>query len=444
MKASPSPQPLHSPEAESSLRGWPEVLLLSLAALVLPLWLVPADPFLSQARFDWNMLLPLLVSLHYGVFKGLVSFLSIAACQYLLLRFHLSGEFYIPDQQKLAGWGIVILICGEYSQVWKARHESLKAHHVYLQDRFDTFTRYYHLLQSSHNRLEKRLAGQAISLRESLQYLRSRISQLPDRDIKGCAQEILEILSSYGGIQVAGFYVSDDGKTLNPIAAASCGSVTPLVADDPLLNCMLENKRTVSIKDTKQRPRYQLCIPLTDIQGALYGAVLVESIQFFSLQDKKLTLLTVMASHIGDLLRHQTTLPVLDRSELQTFGHSLTRARHDACEHGSDSQLLRIRAAQVTDQVLSLFIHLEDTRRTLDIYLKASDHDYLILMPLTNTEDCKAFLNRLNSWCCANTGYSLTELNVSLQSYPLGESDHEIRDILKEISRNPANEITSA
>ncbi|MFP5303907.1 hypothetical protein R2R70_22265, partial [Cobetia sp. SIMBA_158] len=81
----------------------------------------------------------------------------------------------------------------------------------------------------------------------------------------------------------------------------------------PLIAAMFDEKELVSLKNPKASSgdsKYHIAIPLIDVNDTIYGAILVEKVKFFALKENTLTLLAVMAGHLGDLLRHEITNPI--------------------------------------------------------------------------------------------------------------------------------------
>eukprot|EP00493_Phyllostaurus_siculus_P025961 UN26306 len=69
----------------------------------------------------------------------------------------------------MIGYLIVIMIAGEFRDVWERTNQQQSIELEYVTNRLETFTRQYHLINSSHDRIEQMLAGHTLSLRESLQ-----------------------------------------------------------------------------------------------------------------------------------------------------------------------------------------------------------------------------------------------------------------------------------
>ncbi|WVM92368.1 hypothetical protein ULG90_22765 [Halopseudomonas pachastrellae] len=69
-----------------------------------------------------------------------------------------------------------------FRDLWGRRLERLQTANEYRQYRLDEFTRAYHVLRSSHERLEQRVAGSDTSLRSTLLLLRRQLQDKPEGD----------------------------------------------------------------------------------------------------------------------------------------------------------------------------------------------------------------------------------------------------------------------
>ncbi len=406
-----------TPQRESRHQGWFEVLIFTGLALALPAWLTPHDPFMHQADFAWPMLGPLLVALGYGFAEGLVSTLLLMAGQLLLLR---SDSLVTLDTYPFAtmvGYVLVTMIAGEFRDLWERTNEKQRLQLDYVQDRLDTFTRHYHLLRSSHDRLEQMLAGHGLSLRESLQALRGTLGRLQDRSLEKAARPILELFVEYGGLQSASLYGVENNRITGQ-ALTSVGQVQGADAEDPMVKAMLEQGQLVSINqlsDRADQSRYQIAIPLADVRERIYAVLLVEQVQFFALRGSSLTLMSVMAGHVGDMLRHSLGNPVLGPADKARFLEQIKRCQREAKRYGIPAQLLKIQARQGSEEGYRVLEHVNATRRGLDIYLYDPDQlTLLLLMPLADDLEQAGFVTRVNSWAIERLGRSLDDLDIQV------------------------------
>ena len=200
---------------------------------------------------------------------------------------------------------------------------------------------------------------------------------------------------------------------------AIIGKMNQPVTSDPLVIAMFEEKELVSVKDAKASlgiSNYHIAIPLIDVNDNIYAVILVEKIQFFALKENTLTLLAVMAGHIGDLLRHEITNPIMTRQESPYFIRQIKRANKEAKRYKIPAHFLRVKALDITEESRRLMEYLTEARRGLDIYLYDNEKQtLLILMPLTDELEKDGFVTRINSWSKERTGKNLTDLNIVIE-----------------------------
>ncbi|WP_417357049.1 PelD GGDEF domain-containing protein [Gallaecimonas pentaromativorans] len=419
-------------------QAWLEVLVFTALALAIPAWLRPSDPFWQHGDFAWPMLGPLLVALRYGFAKGLASVLLLVAGQLLLRRVDALVTAQDYPFGTMVGYALVAMVAGEFRDLWERTNEQQKLQLDYVRDRLDTFTRHYHLLRSSHDRLEQMLAGHALSLRESLQAVRSAIGQLQERRLDKAARAILGLFVEYGGLQSVSLYAVEDGDIIGePLARV--GQTQPANGKDPMVLAMFEQRELISVAQLQSRAeqsQYQIVIPLIDVNDRVYGVLLVEQIQFFTLREATLTLMAVMAGHVGDLLRHALANPVMGPDEKPYFHAQVLRAQREAKRYAIPAQLMKIRATEPSTQAERVLEHLNATRRGLDVYLyDAQSLTLLLLMPLADELDQAGFIGRINSWSVERLGKSLAELNIQVEEQRSLPVDEEAINHFMELGR---------
>ena len=404
------------PREVPELQIWAEVIVFTALAIVLPVIFNAEDPFWTENGFSWPVLGPLLVALRYGFSKGFISILCLLAGQLLLSKSEVLAQPNEFNINAMIGYLIVIMIAGEFRDVWERTNQQQSIELEYVTNRLETFTRQYHLINSSHDRIEQMLAGHTLSLRESLQAVRAVIGQLTQRRLDSAANSILNLFVEYGSLEKAALYKVEN-NTIIEQPLASIGAMGELNREDPLIKAMFEERELVSIKEVKNKfSQYHIAIPLVDINNTIYGVILVQSIQFFALKNTTLTLLAVMAGNIGDLLRHEITNPVMTPQETPYFVRQLRRANKEAKRYNIPSQLLKLKAMQTSEESRQLLEYLSEARRGLDIYLYDSqNHTLLLLMPMASELDKSGFISRINTWCIEHFGKTVEQLQIKIE-----------------------------
>ena len=422
------------PRDVPELQIWAEVCIFTALSLGLPIVFSSEDPFWTQGGFSWPVLGPLLVSLRYGFSKGFTSILVLIVGQLILLQNNLLTAQTSLNASAMIGYVIVIMIAGEFRDIWERINQQQSIQLEYVSDRLEKFTRQYHLISTSHDRIEQMLAGHTLSLRESLQAVRECIGKLQERRLDSAAETILDLFVEYGSLEKAGLYKVENNRIIqSPLA--KIGEIGKPIESDPLIQTMLAKKELVSLKDNKTKSnshKYHIAIPLVDVSNTIYGAILVEKIHFFALKENTLTLLAVMAGHIGNLLHHEITNPVMTREESPYFNSQVRQVNKEAQRYKLPSYVLKIKAKNISEETRRLFEYLTEARRGLDVYLYDSENQMLlILMPLSGELEKNGFIMRVNEWAKERTAKSLEELGIVIErQVALPISNNELKKLV--------------
>lgn len=412
--------------------AWLETLVLSALALGLGWWFSPADPLLLTSEFPWVILAPLLVGMRYGFVRALASSVLLLAALFVFRVQGLAAYDQVP-----ASFIVGVLLCsglvGEFRDLWMRRLERLELANEYRQMRLDEFTRAHHLLRISHDRLERRIAGNDQSLRSSLLGLRRQFQALPCEGdpLAALADAILALLAPHGALRKAGLYRVDAQGRLQSRPLASLGEPEPLAADDLLARLCLERGELVSIRqellEQGEQGTYsqlQLCIPLADVEGNVLALVGVRQMPFFMFHERNFNLLAILAGHIADLLISDRAALALESYGAQSFSQHLKRCLRDADKHELPASLFafELPAGPEGEELLRL---LEASRRGLDIQLQAVNgrglRTLLVLLPLTSGEGAQGYLSRVQLLLGDRYGQqrSLEDLGVRSHGYQI-------------------------
>lgn len=244
-----------------------ETLATPLLALLLAFWLNPLDPFFLRAQFAWVWLGPVLVALRYGPIPGLAASAIVFAAWFVFGELGVAlGE--LPKLYFL-GWLITVMICGEFSSLWRNRVRRAESVQAYLEQRLEYLTHQHYLLRLSHDRLEQDLISRPVSMRDALVSLRALASAsgAAGEALPG-APDLLRLVAQYCQIERAALLPVDaDGRPDG--TPAYLGASFEIDAADPLIGFALERRRLAHVALDDERAdggsRYLVVAPLSDM-----------------------------------------------------------------------------------------------------------------------------------------------------------------------------------
>ncbi len=409
--------------------SWLETSLITTGTIAIGWRLHPQDPFFLRAPFSWTAIAPLLVGLRYGFAHGFGSAFT------LILGLATAWRY---EWLALPGWPVQFsigllatgMIAGEFRDLWTRRLRSLTVTNDYRQVRLDEFTRAYHLLKVSHDRLEQRFVGSTQSLRGALMGLRRQLTVAREgrQPISPrIGEQIVSIFANYAWIQVASLYPVTSG-TLGESAVAHLGGGVAVDGSDPLVCEALQQGQLVSIKPETYSADTRLlaAIPIVDVNQHVWGLIAVREVLFVAFHQENLQLLAVIAGHIGDLLASGSGDPLSVGTAEEEFWAQLRRCLEDERRYDLPAVVLAILLREPT-RAETLLGQLREQRRGLDQLVALPNREghqaVLLLMPLTDQAGLSGYLTRLESLVDKRHGCSLAQAGVEVHSILLRKRD---------------------
>lgn len=428
--------------------AWAETVAATLLVPIVGLLLHRQDPLFLHGGFPWLIFAPLLVGGRYGFVHGFSSALLTVALMLLAWRVAGLPDRDFPFQYALATV-IVGMFAGELTDLWLRRLARMQLANDYAGSRLAEFTRSYHVLKASHDQLEERLADQRYNLRDALADLRKKFVAAGTRDIlHDHADQILEFLSVHGQLQQAWLYEVFDNSRLGDVPLATLGS--PPVSLDrqhPMLQACLDQGQLISVRTDgpqpelrRQRQGLLAVIPLVDIRGRIWAVVAVRAMPFVVFHRKNLNLLSVIGSHLGDLMADslRQSRPAGNVPDENVFCDELRLWILYAMRYQLESLLVGVELApsvSAEGAPVRLDHLLFEQMRTLDSGLRLANarggHSLLVLMPLTKVAGAEGYRARIGRLVEAQLGRPLDDELLTLHVYDLGRSGDDAASIFR-------------
>jgi polysaccharide biosynthesis protein PelD len=425
-----------APELIAARGKWLEVLAISLLFMGTAWFWRPADPLLIKSAFPWLWLAPVLLSLRYGVMPGLIGGFLILGNWFLAYSLGIAAVVQSDfPRDYFFGGGLLILLCGEFSDVWRDRIGRMDGTNLYVTERLSRLTRRHLLLNLSHDRMEQEMLARPGSLRDALVNVRNVVFQAKSTDdLLPGAKALLELLAQYVSIESAAIYsadaMGDKNHVFGPVLE-SFGEILPLKDDDELLMLALEQRRLAHISDTEvshERKSNQLIVaPLIASDDTLVGVIAISKIPFFSLNVENLQMMSVILAYYADHI-HNASDVILCRSHMPTipttFAEELARMMRMQKKVGITSHIVVMTFAKnMKADIPAQFLHI---KRGLDLYWQTEVSGctvIVVMMPFANSQAKNGFLQRIDAWLKTTYDGGFEDLQIRLHSIDFSRED---------------------
>jgi hypothetical protein len=291
--------------SRASWRAWAETVVVSGLAPVLGGWLRPEDPFYLEGPFCWPVLAVVLGGLRHGMVRGLSGALGLGLGMAAAWKWTGQSAGAPFPAEPCFGLLVLAVVSGEFREVWSRRLTQAERHSEERRARLERLSRVHHLLRTSHERLEERLASGAPSLGELLLTLSRQLAAAgSEAPLRALGETLLGLAVGHGGVQAAALYgLAEDGRLeAEPVAVLGGCRVGE---EEPLVREALRSGRLVSVKSFAEEEvgsRLLVAVPLVDVDGRVRGVMAISEMQFISFNEDTLQLLAVLGAHVGDLL----------------------------------------------------------------------------------------------------------------------------------------------
>lgn len=414
-----------APDQVTSWAQWLEIVLIPLLAVGLAWLASPGDPLLHKASFPWLWLAPVLVALRYGVFPGLLACVPILFNWLLADYAGLMGSDFSPGY--FFGGGLLVLVCGEFADVWRDRNERMDETNLYLTERLSRLTKRHLLLNLSHDRLEQEMLARPGSLRDALARLRTiAIEGEPDQQQMPGAIGLLQLLSQYVNIESAALYSlknHGNAQVLGPLIAR-IGEPEPLTPDDELLRLALEKNSLAHIASHEvslERNTNQLVVaPLISGSDRLIGVLAVTRMPFFSLNVENLQMMSVILAYYADNVRHAPQVrDVLEKLPTvpALFAEELVRMTLMQKKVGIASHIVVMTfGGGKREEIPAEFLRI---KRGLDLYWQTRVNDkpvVAVLLPFASPSATQGFQQRIEDWLALRFDGDFESLGIHLRT----------------------------
>lgn len=394
---------LHVATERRPHRATYEATALALLALALGIAARPLDPLSVQAEFPWPVLAVLVIGLRYGFPSALFSAAVLHAGAFAYDLFTGTQTWPMPFAYSV-GCAIVSVVAGEYRESWGRRLDTVERSNAYRQARLEEFTRTYHVLKLSHDRLEQDNAGNQTSLRSSLLTVRGLFH--PRASLETNATAVLDLFRRYCAVVSGGFYLVDNGEIQeSPVVQA--GTIHAHAHTDVLVRQAIAESRVVSVNPGNPEAMSGrtagdplIAVPFADSFGRLRALLVVTELPFFSYTERTLQLMAILGGQIADYTRDRATFPEGLDVESAGFVSEILRSLEYARDHGLATTLVAIRFSEQT-AAPAYIATIDQQSRGLDRLLSIGEvggMSALLIMPLTGAEEYTHFLTRFERY----------------------------------------------
>ena len=414
------------------LRIIAENFLLVGITLLISRWLSPDDPFGVSQQFPWLWLVPMLTALRYGTIDGVLGAGLILGAWLLPHPWGMTGGIIEPvfPQEFFLGGLVLVLIAGQFADVWNGRLSRIRAANAYLDERLISLTRTHYLVRLSHQRLEQELLVRPVMLSDLLTELRpvtpEDAGELSNSDV------LLRMLASSCELEGATLHKRVDGEFLvDPVA--SIGDPTELDTYDPLFRMCAESSKLMHVQASDAsmyESKYLICAPVQASSGDFLGVLVVREMPFFALNEENLQFISVLLGYYADgLMKSRAIHPIqiLRPTVPPEFALELVRMKRLFDTSNIESSIIGF-SFQTEHNGKATFEHLRRIKRATDIAWEietATRHVLILMMPMSGPPAVEGMLQRMENAVKQQFDMNFAEAHIGVHSAGMSAAEPE-------------------
>lgn len=391
---------------------WLETVAITLGAVALGAVSQSDDPLHAGAAFPWIWLAPILVALRYGMAAGTLSSL-ILVIVWVVNNYFSDHPADFPEQFFLGGM-IVVMLCGEFSDLWETRLRRATETNRYLDDRLSRITNRHLLLRLSHDRMEQEMLTRPVSLRDALRELRQLATAHP-HDHTRSDHALLQLLVRYCQLESAAIFTVLANGQLERVC--QIGSPPDLQPNDRLLAHAMKH-RTLShllideLPATELPSPFLVIAPILTNKNQLLGVLAIERMPFLAFNVETLQIVSALLSYYADCVNEAESakrfLELFPDAPLD-FAAEFQRVLQLQRTHGINSHVV-VMAFQDDEIGQQAIARILQSQRSQDISWSFKLGPRLLLanlMPLANDAAVDGYLLRIEAMLKGLSGFNL-------------------------------------
>lgn len=407
---------------------WLETAVITLGAVALGAVSQSDDPLHAGAAFPWIWLAPILVALRYGMAAGTLS--SLILVFVWVVNNYFSGHHADFPEQFFLGGLFVVMLCGEFSDLWETRLRRATETNHYLDNRLSRITGRHLLLRLSHDRMAQEMLTKPVTLRDALRELR-QLATTHNHDHAPSDYALLQILMHYCQLESAAiFTVAANGRHER---GSQIGSPPDLQPNDRLLAHAMKH-RSLShllideLSGTELASPFLVIAPILTSTKQLLRVLAIERMPFLALNEENLQCLSALLSYYADCVNEAEGAKrffELFPDAPPDFAAEFPRVLQLQRTHGINSHVV-VLAFKDDESGQQAIARILQSRRSLDISWSFKLGRRLLLanlMPLANDAAVDSYLLRTEAMLKGLSGFNLDAGQLSSVRISMADSN---------------------
>ena len=398
--------------------GWIESLIITALFIIASVLL--NNPLSMKSPFPWIWFAPVLIALHYGLWRAVTSFL-------LLIGYFLYNEpseiHEIHFQLFTLGGFLLTVICIIYNNVMLNKMNQNDSISNYLQKRMQNVAYSYSVLLLAYKSLEQTYITSPVTIRSSLVELRELLANSDAESRQVILNRLLNILALNCSLEVAAIFPVEKNR-LVPEAIISVGKIKKPNPDDYLIKECIDTSTLTYITAAEvfkgHLSDYLVAAPLIDQEDRVYALMVVEEMPFLSLNEENLETVNLILQFFSEgktvknadlILSKYPGCPVVFANELQRLMNLQKNTKND-------SAALSFQISESPHQLDYLF-RLKREIRGIDSFWETKEGNMqilIILMPLTDRAGIEQYRVRISELLSNEFDVKLNDNGIRFKS----------------------------